>query len=58
MPAGFYDYVRGLSEQVPAGYSAAGMRVYRHLVYLGASQMVDAGFPGLRDGMGDRKSVV
>ncbi|OZI72104.1 HvfC/BufC family peptide modification chaperone [Bordetella genomosp. 12] len=53
MSAAFYDYVRGLSDQIPPGYSAAGMRVYRYLVYLGASQMVDASFPGLRDGLGE-----
>ncbi|AZY50748.1 HvfC/BufC family peptide modification chaperone [Bordetella avium] len=54
MSSDFYDYVRGVSERMPAGYSAAGMRVYRHLVYLGASQMIEAGFPQLREGMGEQ----
>ena len=35
MPApAFYDYVRGLTDEVPEGYTLAGMRAYRHLVYL------------------------
>ena len=42
MSANFYDYVRGVSDQVPPGYSDNGMRAYRHLVYVGASQMVEA----------------
>ncbi|AHV93275.1 putative DNA-binding domain-containing protein [Bordetella holmesii] len=53
MSAAFYDYVRGLTDRVPPGYSVAGMRVYRYLVYLGASQMVEASFPGLRQGLGE-----
>jgi hypothetical protein len=44
----FYDYVRGRSETIPAGYALEGMRAYRYLVYLGASQMVEAHFPALR----------
>jgi hypothetical protein len=53
MPAAFFDYVRGRSEQPPAGYELRGLRVYRHLVWLGASQMVDASFPGLREQLGE-----
>ena len=54
MPApAFYDYVRGLNDDVPEGYSLAGMRVYRHLVYLGASQMVETHFPQVRQQLGD-----
>lgn len=49
----FFAYVRGASDQVPEGYAEAGMRVYRHLVYLGAIQMVEASHPGLRDALGD-----
>ena len=45
----FYDYVRGRSDVVPPGYSEAGMRVYRHLVYLGAAQLIDAHFPQLKE---------
>lgn len=44
----FYDYVRGRSDVVPPGYSEAGMRVYRHLVYLGAAQLIEAQFPQLK----------
>lgn len=54
MPANFYDYVRGLTDTVPAGYSAAGMRAYRHLVYLGASQMVEAHYPAVRAQLGEQ----
>lgn len=53
MPAAFYDYVRGRTDTVPAGYSEAGMRVYRHLVYLGACQMVEAHHPALREALGE-----
>ena len=49
----FYDYVRGRSDEVPAGYIESGMRVYRHLVYLGASQMVEAHFPQVKEELGD-----
>lgn len=44
----FYDYVRGRSDVVPPGYREAGMRVYRHLVYLGAAQLIEAHFPQLK----------
>lgn len=53
MSAAFYDFVRGHSDDVPAGYTAAGLRVYRHLVYLGASQMIEAHFPAVREQLGD-----
>ena len=49
----FYDYVRGRSDTVPHGYAEAGMRVYRHLVYLGASQMVEAHYPEVKLELGD-----
>ena len=41
--AAFHDYVRGRTDELPPGYSEAGMRLYRHLVYLGASQTVEIG---------------
>lgn len=50
---GFYAYVRGQSDAVPAGYSEAGLRVYRHLVFLGASQMLEAHYPDLQQKMGE-----
>ena len=53
MSAAFYDFVRGRSDDVPAGYTAAGLRVYRHLVYLGVSQMIEAHFPAVREQLGD-----
>ncbi len=53
MSTGFYDYVRGRSDVVPEGYSETGLRVYRHLVFLGASQMVDAHYPDLRSQLGE-----
>ena len=53
MSAAFYDFVRGRIDDVPAGYTAAGLRVYRHLVYLGASQMIEAHFPAVREQLGD-----
>lgn len=51
--AGFYDYIRGRSDEVPAGYTLAGLRVYRYLVYLGASQMVQSHYPDLRTQLGE-----
>ena len=53
MSAAFYDYVRGRSDAVPPGYTKAGLNAYRHLVYLGASQMVEAHFPELRTQLGE-----
>ncbi|MFB0949186.1 MAG: putative DNA-binding domain-containing protein [Burkholderiaceae bacterium] len=49
MPTAFYDYVRGVSDDVPTGYELQGMKVYRYLVYLGASQMVEACFPNVKE---------
>lgn len=49
----FYDHVRGLSDDVPAGYTEAGMKVYRYLVYLGAAQVIEASFPTLRPELGE-----
>lgn len=49
----FHDYVRGRTDTVPDGHAENGMRLYRHLVYLGASQMVEAEFPALRDTLDD-----
>ena len=37
----FHDFVRGISNEVPSGYSEAGMHLYRHLVYLGVVQMLE-----------------
>ena len=51
--ADFHDYVRGRSDVVPEGYTEAGMRVYRHLVHLGASQMVQAHHPELPGHLGE-----
>jgi hypothetical protein len=53
MPEDFYHYIRGVTEVVPHGYTESGMRAYRHLVYLGASQMVEAHFPAIREQMGE-----
>ena len=53
MPATFFDHVRGLTDEVPEGYELRGLRVYRHLVRLGASQMVEACFPQLRAQLGE-----
>lgn len=53
MAATFFDHVRGLSDDVPEGYTCQGLQVYRHLVRLGASQMVEACFPDLRAQLGD-----
>ncbi len=49
----FYDYVRGRSDVVPPGYTEHGMRAYRHLVYLGAAQLIEAHFPELRQELGE-----
>ncbi len=52
--ADFYDYVRGRSDVVPEGHTEAGMRAYRHLVHLGASQMIEAHHPELRASLGEQ----
>ena len=43
----FFDYVRGMSNDVPAGYDERGMKVYRHHVFLGVSQCMEAAYPNL-----------
>ncbi|SDK42156.1 hypothetical protein SAMN05192566_1311 [Methylophilus rhizosphaerae] len=53
MPDGFYQYIRGATEVVPAGYTEAGMRAYRYLVFLGASQMIEVHYPELRQQLGE-----
>lgn len=53
MSTAFYDYVRGVTDEVPAGYELAGMKVYRFLVYLGASQMIESCFPILKEQLSD-----
>lgn len=49
----FFDYVRGLTDVVPAGYSSQGMAVYRHHVYLAASHMLEASYPALKAALED-----
>lgn len=49
----FHDYVRGRTESIPPGYAEPGMRLYRHLVYLGAAQMLEAHFPDVKSALGD-----
>lgn len=44
-----YEYVRGRTEAIPPGYAEPGMRLYRHLVWLGASQLLEAHYPAVRD---------
>lgn len=51
--AAFFDYVRGRTDAVPDGYREDGLRAYRHLVWLGASQMIDAEFPAVRPALGE-----
>lgn len=45
--------MRGRSDAVPEGQDERGMRAYRHLVWLGASQLIEAHHPDLRTGLGD-----
>lgn len=53
MSEDFFNYVRGASDHLPSGYAENGMRAYRHLVFIGASQMVEAHFPELREQLGE-----
>ncbi|SNR59843.1 hypothetical protein SAMN05192560_0025 [Methylobacillus rhizosphaerae] len=53
MAEDFYLYIRGATETIPPGYTESGMRTYRHLVFLGASQMIEAHFPELRQQLGE-----
>ncbi|MES2917404.1 MAG: DNA-binding domain-containing protein [Pseudomonadota bacterium] len=49
----FHDYVRGRSDALPTGYAEAGMRLYRHLVYLGVEQLLAAHFPEVQAALGE-----
>ncbi len=53
MSDAFYDYVRGRSDVVPEGHDERGLQAYRHLVWLGASQMVESYFPEVRRELGE-----
>ncbi|ETD72126.1 hypothetical protein V757_06075 [Pelistega indica] len=52
MVATFYDYVRGKTDEVPDGYSEKGLNVYRYLVFLGASQMIESCYPEIKKSFG------
>ena len=51
MHQAFYDYVRRRTDVVPEGYTLKGLEVYRYLVFLGASQMVEACFPQIKQAL-------
>jgi hypothetical protein len=51
----FYDYVRGITEQIPDGYQEQGMRLYRHLVLLGVRQLLEAHYPTLPQQLGQEQ---
>jgi hypothetical protein len=52
-PTEFWDYIRGLSDHVPAGYTEKGMNFYRYLVYLGVDQMLEICFEEIRKALSD-----
>jgi hypothetical protein len=37
-----------VSDAVPAGYDLQGMKLYRHHVFLGVSQLLEGAYPELR----------
>ncbi len=49
----FFDHVRGRTDDPPPGHDPRGLRLYRHLVWLGASQTVEAHHPELRAQLGE-----
>ena len=51
--AAFFDYVRGRTNDLPPGYTEAGLRLYRHLTWLGVSQALEARYPTLRADLGE-----
>lgn len=53
MPEKFFDFVRGATDVIPEGYAEPGLRAYRHLVFLGVSQILEAHFPALRQQLAD-----
>lgn len=44
----FFDYVRGISDVVPKGYTQQGLAVYRYHVHLGVSQLLESSYPELK----------
>jgi hypothetical protein len=44
VPEKFFDFVRGATDIIPEGYAEPGLRAYRHLVFLGVSQILEAHF--------------
>jgi hypothetical protein len=49
----FYDYLRGITDQPPEGYTPRGLAVYKHLVYLGVDQLLRAEFPSMPETLGE-----
>jgi hypothetical protein len=49
----FWDYVRGVSDDLPEGCSQKGMDLYRHLTYLGAHQQLSLNFHDIFKQLGD-----
>jgi len=54
MSQAMYDYIRGVTDQVPQGYSAKGLAVYRYLVRLGVTQMLESCYPTLRESLDEQ----
>jgi hypothetical protein len=53
MSQAMYDYIRGLSDEIPHGYTAQGLAVYRYLVRLGVTQLIESSYPELREQLDD-----
>lgn len=49
----FFDYVRGITDEVPSGHTKAGCDLYRHLVYIGVEQMLSDTHTNVKTGMGE-----
>ncbi len=48
----FFRYIRKETENIPTGYQENGMRLYRHLVYIGVEQMLESEYPQLKTELG------
>lgn len=51
--AQFFEYVRGISDEVPDGHNKAGCDLYRHLVYLGVEQMLADTHESVKDALAE-----
>jgi hypothetical protein len=47
----FFEYIRGNTDVIPAGYNKKGLDLYRRLVFIGVEQTLSLYYPKLKEGV-------